>query len=434
MKRTIGLVLVAMMLVAGGVTIYASSNTLKELEDLQKAQEAQQRELANKKAEQQRRKNEQNALIREIESQYEVINTRLAEGDQSLQNLYAKIGELELEIVDMNLSIEELEIALQEMEIEINGVKLELQQIRADKDILHQQAIERIRVMYEYGDTGYLEVLLEASDLMDMFSRMEYINRLVEADNELFDTLDRFESDISAKEASLKIYEASLQDLKNDALAEKAILEEKVIVKGLEVEHANELMDTQRAWQASLKEEEGQAEAAIRNIVSQLNAIAEEEARVDRELAETLARKAAEIQRLSGLDFDGGPIMWPVPGWTRISSPFGPRLHPIHKIWKNHNGIDIPASGGTPIIAVASGEVIIAKYSSSYGNYCAVAHGNGYVSLYAHCSSMNVQVGDKVDAGETIARVGTTGWSTGNHLHFGFQKNDVWVDPMSYVN
>ena len=133
------------------------------------------------------------------------------------------------------------------------------------------------------------------------------------------------------------------------------------------------------------------------------------------------------------MNYNGGAILWPVPGWSRISSPFGPRLHPIQKIWKDHNGIDIPASGGTPIIAVMSGEVIIAKYSSSYGNYCAIAHGNGYLSLYAHCSSLNVKVGDKVEAGQTIAKVGTTGWSTGNHLHFGFQKNDVWVNPMDYV-
>ncbi len=434
MKKIVVILMTILLLAFGGMTIWATSDTLDELKELEEAQKARQEELAEKQKQQEKRKKEQQNLLNEIEEQFDVIESRLEAGNSALKELYVSIGALEKEIVTQNLSLDEIELSLEEKQSEIEDVKLELKQIRMEKERLHAQAMERIRVMYEYGDTGYLEVLVSSDDLMDMFSRLEYINRLVEADNDLFSSLNAFETDITAKESSLEIHEATLEELRAEVLVEKAALEEKVISKNLEVERANTLMNEQKAYQQTLSEEESQTEAVINEIQKTLDQIEEEEARVDEELRLILAKKAAEIARISGLDYDGGMILWPVPGWSRISSPFGPRFHPIQQVWKNHNGIDIPATSGTPIIAVMSGEVIISKYSSSYGNYCAIAHGNGYVSLYAHASALLVSVGDKVEAGETIAKVGTTGWSTGNHLHFGFQKNEVWVDPMDYFN
>lgn len=421
MSKNIKLIILFICVLAfSGMTIYGSSDALESLKQQEKEQQAKQKTLANKR-------DSLEAYKKEISSQFSVLESRMEVGDQMLNDLFSSIVTLELEIADMNMTIEEVENALDAKENEINRVKLELQLIAKDKEYLHAQAKERIRVMYEYGDAGTLEIVFESEDLMDMFSRLEYINRLVEADNDLFDTLDRFEDDILGKEAELEIHESTLQDLVNEALLERKNLEYVVTSKGLEVEHANELIETQRAYQETLNQEEAETEA-------ELDAIEAEEARVDRDLENTMRLMAAEINRLNGYEYNGGMILWPVPGWTSLSSPFGPRLHPIHKTWKNHNGVDIPANGGTPIIAVMDGEVIIAKYSSSYGNYTAIAHGNGYVSLYAHCSSLNVSVGDKVNAGQTIAKVGTTGWSTGNHLHFGFQKDNVWINPMDYVN
>jgi len=419
-KKVQLLLLIISVLAFSGMTIYGTSDALESLKEQEKSQQAKQKDLA-------RKRDSLEAYKQEISAEFSLMESRMEVGDQMLTDLFDSIVALELEIAEMNMTIEEVENALAAKENEITRVKLDLQLIAEDKEILHEQAKERIRVMYEYGDAGTLEVIFESEDLMDMFSRMEYINRLVEADNDLFDTLDRFEDDIQGKEAELEIHESTLQGLADEAVLERKNLEYVVTTKGLEVENANALIETQKALEASLAQEEAQAEA-------ELDAIEAEEARVDEELENTMRLMAAEINRLNGYEYNGGMILWPVPGWTSLSSKFGPRLHPIQKVWKNHNGVDIPASGGTPIIAVMDGEVIIAKYSSSYGNYVAIAHGNGYMSLYAHCSSLNVSVGDKVNAGDMIAKVGTTGWSTGNHLHFGFQKDNVWVDPMNYVN
>ena len=417
MKKLL-LIILILALTAIPVAADSTSELLQQLEEQEKEQEAKQDALNQKRR-------EQTALKKEIQAAYTELEDKLEANDEAMKGIVSSIQNLELEISDMNLTLEELDVRLSAKQMEINKVGLELQTIREEKDVLHDHASQRIRVMYEYGDTGFLEVLFESKDLMDFFSRLEYVNRLVEADKKMFDSLDSFESEISAREASLEIHEDSLSELVAEAEGQKAKLENKVVSKNLEVENAQRIMAEQRTVQATLSDQQAAAQA-------QLDAIEREEARVDAELNEILRQKAAEINRIMGLDYNGGMLLWPVPGWYNLSSPFGPRLHPIHKTWKNHNGIDIPAYSGTPIVAAERGEVVISKYSSSYGNYCAISHGNGYLTLYAHCKSLNVKVGDQVNAGQTIATVGTTGWSTGNHLHYGVQKDGVWVDPMQF--
>lgn len=126
-------------------------------------------------------------------------------------------------------------------------------------------------------------------------------------------------------------------------------------------------------------------------------------------------------------------MTWPVPGYTRISSKFGNRIHPISGQRKLHKGIDIPAPAGVPVVAANSGKVIMSKYSNGYGNFIAVDHGGGIVSYYAHNTERLVSVGDNVSKGQKIATIGTTGNSTGNHSHFEIKKNGEFVDPLGYL-
>ncbi len=401
------------------VTIYGTSDTLKELEKQEKLAEQRQKDLAaQRKA--------QEATLNEIRDAFKDIQSELAESDQNIKDIFASIEALEIEISNMNLTIDELENQLETKRNEITRVKLELQEIRFQKDDLRDMAAERIRVMYEYGDAGFLEVLFDSKDIMDMFSRLEYINRLVEADNNLFFELDDMEGEILRREAELEIHEATITHLTNEAEFERSQLENRATSKNLEIERAKEIFDLQQKEQSTLEEEEEQAE-------SQLDAIEKEEAKVDREMEAVLKLKAAEINRLNGYTYSGGQMLWPTPGWYRISSKFGPRLHPIKKTWRNHNGLDIAAGGGADIIAAETGEVVLSQYSSSYGYYMIVYHGEGYSTLYAHCSKLLFKVGDEVLAGQTIAKVGSTGWSTGNHLHFGVKKDGVWLDPINFV-
>ena len=126
-------------------------------------------------------------------------------------------------------------------------------------------------------------------------------------------------------------------------------------------------------------------------------------------------------------------FIWPCPAYTRISSYFGPRPQPVPGASTNHKGVDLAAPYGANILASAAGVVTTAKYSSSAGNYVVIAHGNGISTVYMHASSLLVSVGDVVEQGQVIAKVGSTGYSSGNHLHFGVIKNGTYVDPLGYI-
>ena len=340
----------------------------------------------------------------DIEAAFEETQAGLANAREQLTVANENIKNLELDILEIGQDIEDLEGQVALKQEEIQSIRDQIVVIEEKQVELYEQAKTRIRVMYEYGSAGYLEVLLDSKDLVDLFSRMEYINRLVEFDQNLFTELDGIKSEVERQEVQLEIQESQLNHMTAEATLQKKQLENKVVSKNLEV--AN-ILEDQELYNQRMDELE------------------EEEARVDEEIKELI--------RQSKLKYSGGKMDWPVPGWYNISSPFGPRLHPIYKTWRNHNGIDIPAYSGTPIVAAASGEVVIAQYSSSYGNYVLLDHGDGYATIYAHCSKLLVTVGQAVARGEAIAKVGTTGWSTGNHLHFGVQVGGEWVDPMEYV-
>lgn len=134
------------------------------------------------------------------------------------------------------------------------------------------------------------------------------------------------------------------------------------------------------------------------------------------------------------LTYDGGKFIHPCPGYTRISSEFGWRLHPTLKVNKYHNGVDLAAPYATPIYAAYKGTVAGAGYNSSMGNYVMIDHGGGLFTIYMHASKLLVSTGQTVTAGQNIALVGSTGRSTGNHLHFGVRLNGSYVDPMSYIS
>jgi murein DD-endopeptidase MepM/ murein hydrolase activator NlpD len=164
--------------------------------------------------------------------------------------------------------------------------------------------------------------------------------------------------------------------------------------------------------------------------------------------SEDISREIAQLQRMmnagsgpSGTAPPQGSMTWPYPGDYKVYSGFGMRWHPIYKTWKMHYGVDLGGSYGNPIVAAADGEVILVREwwpdqntgGSGYGNYLVIDHG-GYIStLYAHCKSINVSVGDKVVAGQKIAVCGSTGGSTGPHLHFEVIEGSTKVDPELYI-
>ena len=160
-----------------------------------------------------------------------------------------------------------------------------------------------------------------------------------------------------------------------------------------------------------------------------------------KEYEEYIAEQDATIKSLEAalkkmkdesLKYDGGVFAWPAPSYTRISSEYGWRIHPTLGVRKFHNGVDMAAPGGSPILAAYGGVVAAAAYSTTMGNYIYINHGNGLVTIYMHASALYVSAGQKVSKGDKIAAVGTTGRSTGNHLHFGVRLNGSYQEPMQY--
>jgi murein DD-endopeptidase MepM/ murein hydrolase activator NlpD len=151
------------------------------------------------------------------------------------------------------------------------------------------------------------------------------------------------------------------------------------------------------------------------------------------DFAKQIESKIVKLQKNTG-PYSGGKMAWPVPGYSRISSPYGYRIHPIFKVKKLHTGIDIPAPTGTAITAAAAGTVIYSDWLGGYGKVIMLDHGGGVVSLYAHNSALVLSEGQSVKRGDTISKAGSTGNSTGPHLHFEVRKNGAYVDPLPWLN
>lgn len=349
--------------------------------------------------------------IDEMENELDQTEQAIEETKEVVQDLKQEQAALNNQITDLNDKMQSAQdlinnyadqVAAKQGEIETT--KIELEAAIVQEALYQVQIADRVKVMYEYGDSGYLEVLLEADDLGDFFTRLEYLNKIMQYDNTMLAKLESIQAEIGFKQETLKNEEANLQHLQAEAELEKSNLESMVDQKSSLI---SEIENDKDSLLAKIEEMEAESAALASEI-----------------------QKAIEASKLK---FDG-ELKWPLPGNFYISSYFETRIHPIYGYTERHNGLDIPASYGTQIQAAASGVVIAARYSSSYGNMVIIDHGGGVATLYAHCSGLWVGVGESVSRGQGIAGVGSTGWSTGNHLHFGVQKDGAWMDPMAYFN
>lgn len=258
----------------------------------------------------------------------------------------------------------------------------------------------RLRVMYENSSDSMVDILLESKSLTEFMERYELISIIAQKDKELLKELNIAKQEIEYK-----------RTLKAE---EKKKTED-------EAKESQDRLNQLKASRADLENE-------IREKQNLLKKLEAEEDKLLKESAQ-IANTIKNLQK-SG-KYTGGTMLWPTPGFTSISSYFGNRLHPIYKKYKMHTGLDIAASSGASIIAANNGTVILRTYQQNgYGNYLVVDHGGGITTLYAHCSKLLVNVGDEVKAGQVIAKVGSTGLSTGPHLHFEVRKNGNPVDPL----
>lgn len=280
----------------------------------------------------------------------------------------------------------------------------DLQQKISELDARRQALRQRVRGIYENGQISYLEVLFDASNLADFVTRLEYLGHLVANDRQLLGDIQEQKAQIAQKTEELKSARDQAATLQAQAAGAKAELDNNKAQ--LQV-----TLDQNKKAQQEIFEEIDKFEAD----------------------SKALADKIRQLQA-SRSGVNGSISTWPLPGYYEISSPFGWRTHPLTGQKKLHTGTDIPAPTGTPIHAAGDGVVIYAGWYGAYGNAVIIDHGKGYSTLYGHQSKIAVSTGQQVKAGQVIGNVGSTGWSTGPHLHFEVRIAGNPTDPLQYFH
>jgi murein DD-endopeptidase MepM/ murein hydrolase activator NlpD len=315
---------------------------------------------------------------------------------------------IDREIAALQTDIDSLNARIAESDRKIAAQEAELQKAQEECDKQYASYCDRAELLLERGSVSYLEILIKADSFEDFLTRAALVQEIAEYDNNKLQTLKKYAEQVKTLKEELEAEKASVVALKADADAKMDTLESK--------------------------------RAQSQSIIDSLSGdIAEyEKALAAQEKAEAAAR--AEIARLSSgsssasTPYTGGAFKWPSTS-SYITSSYGTRTHPVTGKIKTHTGIDIGAAHGTDIYAAADGTVLISGWNAGgYGNYVVIDHGGGLTTLYAHCSSLLVSSGQKVTRGQVIAKCGSTGMSTGPHIHFEVLKNGAHTNPMAYFN
>lgn len=333
--------------------------------------------------------------------------------EKSKADLSQYVSELDAQVVSIEDKIADLKGQIAVKEKQIEETKKDLEEAIAVKDHQYECMKKRVQAVYEQGDSFYLELLLNSKGLGDFLNQMDYIEDLTKYDDRMFKEYAETVEYVKVCEQQLEEEEELLQATKTAAEEEQKAVEELISQKQAEIAAVqDEIVDQERAIR------EYEAEIAEQNAtISELERIVAEE------------KKALENMRV----YDGGAFCWPCPAYTKVSSDFGNRIHPTLKINLFHNGVDLAAPAGSNILAAYDGEVVSASYTGAMGNYVMLDHGGGLYTVYMHASKLNVKEGQEVKRGDVIAFVGSTGRSTGNHLHFSVRVNGEYVSPWNYI-
>lgn len=364
-----------------------------------------------------------NITINYIESPIRVHADTLQEKKDKKEDIENKLEDtkderkvIEKESAKLQDELDLVKTKLDKLNEEINTLNKENKNI--EEEILEvEKVLEEnyeiirsiIKIQYEQKVGGYLSILLEAKDFGNFLRRLEVVSNLIKNNDETIREIKELQVELESKKETLT---KQMDEINKN----KIIVEEE---KG----RLDKLNKENKAKVKKLIKLQGELSSQIKLTEKEISELESRGQEINNEI----------VSSSGGGSYNGSKMAWPVIGYTTLSSKFGYRIHPISGEKKLHTGIDIPAPAGTPVVAANSGTVIISRYDNSYGNMVAIDHGGGIVSFYAHNTERLVKVGDKVSKGQKISTVGTTGYSTGNHLHFEVKKNGTFVDPMNYL-
>ena len=363
-----------------------------------------------------------------IQAELDALYSQFSENLDELTAMVAQKDLLDQEIALLHQQLENLNTQISAYSLLIADKQDELDRAQERLTQLQIKNKERIRAMEENGELSYWSVLFQASSFNEMLDRMEMIQEIAKADMLSLQEMDAAAKAVAAAKEELIAEQEVLQAKREEMNAVAAQLE----AKRAEID---ELLIQLKAkgdeYEAMIMESEQLQEDLAAEIADTQDKIK------DAEYREWLATsKPATRPAGAGTGNTVGDVTWLMPcSYTAFTSPFGYRWHPISGQWKMHNGVDLAGVAGTPIYATRAGYVTTAAFQyGGAGWYVALSHGDGYGSIYMHMTHFIVQTGEYVDAGQVIGYMGTSGGSTGVHLHFGISYNGVYVNPADYIN
>ena len=375
MRKILCIVLAFMIICGYAIYIYAD-----DLENLQ----TQQQDLQNQLEESNEQLNEVQSQLSENLQQIEKLDERIQKSEEEVDKLNSDIATLEADINDIKSKLE-----------------VEEEKYERQKNIMEKRLVS----IYEAGETKYLDVLLKSKDVSEFLSNYYLITQITALDKELLDEVSQKKKYIDLSKQKLEKKQEKLKIALQNQSRTSIILQN---TKTLRENYIAKLSDEEKAKQAQIDE-----------ITSQYNEI-------NKQILE-LAKQGLDTEYI------GGVLAWPVPGYTKISSNYGMRVHPITGQYKLHTGVDISAPMGANFVAANDGIVTKAGYNTAYGNMVIIDHGGGISTLYAHGSEILVTVGQTVKRNDPILKVGSTGYSTGPHAHFEVRINGVVTNPIEYI-
>ncbi|MCR4724292.1 MAG: peptidoglycan DD-metalloendopeptidase family protein [Clostridia bacterium] len=335
--------------------------------------------------------------------QKEQIQEELNQSKKDLEAAEKELNALDQKIYQAGVELNQLTGELNETKAEIVKGLEELEQLKKDIEKQNDDLNARLRSMYKNGDVGMLSVVFGSSSMSDVLTNMDMVQRIYNADAELLKSIQEQYDLVDAQNRKLEALKVQLEE-------QQAVIAEK---------------------KSALEADEAEARARRNALQADADSLQKQYDAVKKE-ADSISETIKVLQS-QNTQYIGGAMCWPSQASTRITSPFGWRYLSLLGGRNYHTGVDIGAAGGTNILAANSGKVIKAGWNNSYGYMVMVDHGGGIVTLYAHSSKLLVKTGDVVTRGQAIALIGSTGMSTGNHLHFEVRVNGKYQNPLNYI-
>ena len=396
------------------MAVYATP-TDEELKEQKEAIDQSKQELDSAKEE----KEEMQDAITGLENEKEEL-------EEAKNDLSEYVVQLDGQLITLQDKLAQLEMKIAEKQIEVDQINEQLRVAQETEANQYASMKMRIKFMYEKGDQSYMSMLFSAQNFSDMLNKAEYVEEISRYDRQMLLEYQQTKEAITMLKDQLETEKATLATAKEEALAKEGEMENLIEQKN------NQIL----SYETDINNKESaikEYEAYIAEQNATIAALEQEIARAEADLRE----KDVSGNYIDPLPetptYSGGGFCWPAPAYTRISDDYGYRIHPILKVQQFHNGIDMAAPGGSPILAASGGTVIAASYSGTMGNYVMINHGGGLYTIYMHASSLHVSAGQTVSKGQQIGTVGTTGRSTGNHLHFSVRLNGSYVNPWNYL-